>query len=1100
MGSQDPSRKEQSAIPVAALALLLASVGGYLWYQPSLETSRPALKTSDLNALRSEQTVQARLWQDPLTAVNQHAKQDGPAKQAGSHHGLSDLASEITGSLQQILMDSPPTSTTRPSITILLAFIDGSAYVEGTEQRVRERQAVGSALSVACLKPYDAEHIGYLDWAPQSPLGEPATGQVFRVPYEWYVPRQTRTCYDPNVPNSFPRVAGDSLHISSRHVLVLWLNEDQWGEQPIGHLQTFTQGLQWALSHQLLIQEDAANLLMQLNRPPWDFLDFVILGPTGSTSLRRMVQETPPVPAPPNPSTGAQTPAPNPAAAWPGGRPVPLFAPWTTVSSEMIYLSLNSPSDEMPSPSFDATTWLRQRLAGRGIDFQHRIGSDFDLADAMIDELALRGVVPSLDHIAVISEWDTFYGRNLPVQFSVASCLKSLECSGARIKVLNDLKVQKDFDRQMHGVHRYSYLRGLDGEQLDGEGRKEMKKKGTKDNTSKNGASGQTDLESLERAEGVSQLDYVRRLAERLEEDALENTHGRSFKAIGVLGGDVYDKLLILQALRPLFPNTLFFTTDLDARLFHPGEYEWTRNLLVASHFDLSLNRELQRGIPPFRSGYQTSVFFHTLLAMGYVSGDHPDMTYSVPGLNHPLVPYPATLFEMGRSTAVALTHTNESSLHPQHNPFLGKLWYSPERVSDLHPLRHNLAHNRILQSVLLTGLVLILLMPFVKFYCEEWSYPFGTVMRGLVFLLALMFSQILVFWLIAQNPDEEPFYWFSGISVWPSEILRVFAAYVAIACIWAAVTLLRKNANTLTTTFMLTETQEAPTPLPTQAWTDWVIPWRWTFVYRSKPSDIIGLWQEHVQINAQRWRRVLPITIMFWLTALTVVALLGIPIRPSRGPISRAVDLWIWTISTFTVTLLFVFVGDAIQVFSQFIAQLAKGPTKWPDALLAQWSGTRKVDPHLVWEWLDLELIAKRTKHVSHLIYYPYLALGLLIAAQTRVFDNWILTPGLVIVYAAPALYILYSAVNLSRQAERARKHTLRSLRTQLYEANLPSTEGRQDRLSLLKDQITMAIQDIEAYQEGAFTHWTNHPALRAILIPSSGFGLFTMLNMMGW
>ena len=49
------------------------------------------------------------------------------------------------------------------------------------------------------------------------------------------------------------------------------------------------------------------------------------------------------------------------------------------------------------------------------------------------------------------------------------------------------------------------------------------------------------------------------------------------FKAIGVLGSDVYDKLLILQALKQNFPHAIFFTTDLDARLFPPREIQWTR-------------------------------------------------------------------------------------------------------------------------------------------------------------------------------------------------------------------------------------------------------------------------------------------------------------------------------------------------------------------------------------------------------------------------------------------------------------------------------------------------------------------------------------------
>ena len=63
-------------------------------------------------------------------------------------------------------------------------------------------------------------------------------------------------------------------------------------------------------------------------------------------------------------------------------------------------------------------------------------------------------------------------------------------------------------------------------------------------------------------------------------------------KAIGVVGTDFYDKYLVLQALRQRFPDVIFFTTDLDARFLHPDNFKWTRNLIVASNFGLSLRKD----------------------------------------------------------------------------------------------------------------------------------------------------------------------------------------------------------------------------------------------------------------------------------------------------------------------------------------------------------------------------------------------------------------------------------------------------------------------------------------------------------------------------
>ena len=64
----------------------------------------------------------------------------------------------------------------------------------------------------------------------------------------------------------------------------------------------------------------------------------------------------------------------------------------------------------------------------------------------------------------------------------------------------------------------------------------------------------------------------------------------------------------------------MFFTTDLDARLFHPREQDWARNLIVASSFGLTLADELQRSIAPFRDSYQTAAYLATLMLITDVS------------------------------------------------------------------------------------------------------------------------------------------------------------------------------------------------------------------------------------------------------------------------------------------------------------------------------------------------------------------------------------------------------------------------------------------------------------------------------------------------
>ena len=163
-------------------------------------------------------------------------------------------------------------------------------------------------------------------------------------------------------------------------------------------------------------------------------------------------------------------------------------------------------------------------------------------------------------------------------------------------------------------VHRISYLRGIDGS-LPGE------KEDKKDEKAEAKSDPLKNIKNLEQPIGKSQYDYLRRLAEEtyhFDQDLKANRKGE-IKAIGVVGTDFYDKYLVLQALRQRFPDVIFFTTDLDARFLHPDNIKWTRNLVVASNFGLSLRKDpdvdIQGEVPPFRDNYQTSVFFTVLQA-----------------------------------------------------------------------------------------------------------------------------------------------------------------------------------------------------------------------------------------------------------------------------------------------------------------------------------------------------------------------------------------------------------------------------------------------------------------------------------------------------
>ena len=105
----------------------------------------------------------------------------------------------------------------------------------------------------------------------------------------------------------------------------------------------------------------------------------------------------------------------------------------------------------------------------------------------------------------------------------------------------------------------YSYLRGLDGRQED-LGPQSKAETSRSDDALSSLLSGSAISES---SLGTSQFDYLRRLA--LEFERKGEINKRNICAVGVLGSDIYDKMLVLEAVRPELPAAVFFTTDLDA-------------------------------------------------------------------------------------------------------------------------------------------------------------------------------------------------------------------------------------------------------------------------------------------------------------------------------------------------------------------------------------------------------------------------------------------------------------------------------------------------------------------------------------------------------
>ena len=230
-----------------------------------------------------------------------------------------------------------------------------------------------------------------------------------------------------------------------------------------------------------------------------------------------------------------------------------------------------------------------RKISHSGLRVIRTIGSDLQLIRNLRDELKLRDTWPDKDHpenhCVLITEHDSLYSTLIPETF------------GFELG-----------DEYRDRLIEFNFLRGIDGSHPD-----DVTRKSRSDDED-------IPIEQCEpKTTGRSQYDYLRRLQRQIddfERSIKEKNSNNRISAIGVVCTDLYDKLLVLRALKARNPDTWFFTTDIDAAFSHPTEYGKTRNLLVASHFGLQLNRRFQRSVPRFRDSYQTSAYFGLKMAL----------------------------------------------------------------------------------------------------------------------------------------------------------------------------------------------------------------------------------------------------------------------------------------------------------------------------------------------------------------------------------------------------------------------------------------------------------------------------------------------------
>ena len=1050
------SESIRAGIPMLLLTLLV----GYGSWSASqvLRTARqpPPASIAALPAKSGE--VNARLWQDPISAVR------GQEKPYCAHR--------------------PELAT--PAKLALLVCTSGGGFVEDSERRLRDRYAVVAGLARCGYVPDDPEHLSW--YFPISNIRSPVPYETFRLEPE-------------NGPRSETNAPTNSK------VIVAWLCDTEFtGAALVEGIKATVKSLR---AHNGLDEDSKV----------------AVIGPTFSDDLVELC-------------LAERGDAKDRLKGLSQGdlRVVHWYSPSATIAHDPLAAAMRDRGDG------DAAQRIERGCDGLlGGVIARTIATDDALTDLLVRELYLRRALSTARgsmigrwegrRVVIISELDTPYSRGISGAFD-----RSLRGENA-ISASLPVRERRAFDRERRATHvdHYTVLRGLDGVASGDATAKESRESDPKKDRDAGTLSLPT--RAADRPTGSAQYDYLRRLAQRIKDDELNTIDAKgTVSAVGIFGTDVYDKLLVLQALRPFFPGVVFFTTDLDSRLLMPDQNAWSRNLVVASGFGLQLGPELQGATPPFRECYQTSMYFSVLRACadaGYAptarpaaparacADQAPPELATVP-LGHP-EPH---VYEVGRSDAWDLSAADHNSpIAPKDLP----PWWGRYLVSGPWALGATVL-ILVFASIVLVNTWLTSSASGTKPSADQifrWlAYQLFDSRRdwlrvGLWAVLALFALFTIGYvgrWLVLhQSPANggEPFDWFEGISVWPTEVLRMALMFMIALCGVVLIRNWESGMREFEARYGLAE--EATNASSRIAISGW---------YYEPDADgtvnAVKLWSQYAARSrtAPRLARVALFTAGYFAFCLCLFLSMRMPPRPCRGDWAFTWDIVLVILSTTLAAALTLLVWDAVRLCDRFTRFLT-GPmaTRYSTKTLELIAQHHGWDSELAPSWMDIKLIASRTDAVSRAMYYPVAALFLLVIARSTIFDDWRWGLPLFVALGANAGVMLLAGWLLRRTAENARKFELRRLRailaTAITASNAPdlspdpnptiAAEAR-ERADRAREfalrraaRVQELITDIKENKEGTFAPWSHHPVIGSLLLPSGGALALWLIDVVG-
>ncbi len=397
--------------------------------------------------------------------------------------------------------------------------------------------------------------------------------------------------------------------------------------------------------------------------------------------------------------------------------------------------------------------------------------------------------------------------------------------------------------------------------------------------------------------------------------------------------------------------------------------------------------------------------------------------------------------------------------------------------------------------------------------------------------LLSLLFLAV-AWWLAgpALPGQGEPLRWLDGISGWPSHFLHVLAFLVVLVSLDLYAHGAREITRSQDDWLGMPVAPPATGGVGARAWRhragDWLrrhslLAWR---LPAEGAVDFGQVWQRFRQLNELTPRLV---RVLFWY-AITVVgasvlfvALTGrtLPEVPVRGTEHRAIVLAGLVAALAALPVLVLAVADATLATCRLLWALGRGRAMYPPQVVARFArdlgpevaakiaepmaaqpgdraGHRVDDPAdtaaeaarvhtLLDDWISVEFVARQTQAVAPLIVAPFVVLGLLVMARSRLFDSWAVTWPIALTAAVYLLGLMALAVALKLSAEKLRGDALARMRADLLW--LGGAGGGREKLA---EPLKQLIASVEGNSTGAFAPLLEQPLVAALMVPLGSAG----------